>query len=64
MKLQNLRNAALGIPSGSIDRDTHEIISGAVDQIAVVVELKIAGSGEIGDAGKDRLVIGEACRLG
>ena len=63
VELQHLRNAADGVPGRGVDRDAHEIIAGAVDQISALVELKIAGAGIIIDAVELRLIVGEADRL-
>ncbi len=49
--------AAERIAGLRIDRDAHQIITGAVDQIAVGIDLKIAGACIVGDAVEDRLVV-------
>ena len=64
LELENLRNVAERVSGLGVDRHAHQIVAGAIDEIAVGVDLKIAAPGVVGDAGKDRYVIdGAGCFL-
>ena len=50
LELQHLRHVAERVAGLRIDRDAHQVIAGAVDQVAVGIDLKIAAAGIVGDA--------------
>ena len=60
LKLEHLRNVANRVAGLRIDRDAHQIIAGAIDQIAVGIDLEIAAAGIVGDAAEDRRVVDRA----
>ncbi len=61
--MQDLRNVAGRVAGLGIDGYAHQVIAGAVDQIAVGIDLEIATAGVIGDAGEDRHVVDHGARL-
>ena len=63
LELQQLRHAADQVAGGRIDRNAHQVVAGAVDQIAVLVGLEVAAAGVEVDAVEDRPVVDEARRL-
>jgi len=63
VELQNRGRTAKRIAGDRIDRYAHQIITGTVDQIAVGVELEIAGARIVHDAAEHRLIVGEAGQL-
>ncbi len=63
LELQHRRNVAERVAGLGIDRDAHQIVAGAVDQIAVGIDLEIAAAGIVGDAVERRHVVGDAGRL-
>ena len=63
LELQNLRNVADRVAGLRIDRNAHQIVSGAVDQIAVGVDLEVAAAGVVGDAVEHRRIVDRAGRL-
>ena len=57
LEFQDARRAAGRVAGGGIDRHALQIVAGAVHQIAVLVERKVAAPGVIVDAGEDRVVV-------
>src|SRR3984957_3435232 len=62
-ELQRLRNAPRRVAGRRIDRDAHQVVAGAVDQVAVLVELEVAAAGVEIDAAEYRLIVREGGRL-
>ncbi len=62
-ELQHLRHAAGHVAGGRIDRNAFDIVAGAVDQVAVLVQREVAAAGVVVDTGEHRLVIAETARL-
>ncbi len=56
------RHVAGRVAGLGVDVDTHQVIAGAVDQVAVGVDLEVAASRVIGDAGEYRHVVDDAGR--
>ena len=63
LELQDLRNVAGRVAGFGIDGYAHQVVAGAVDQVAVGIDLEIATAGVIGDAGEDRHVVDHGARL-
>ena len=51
------------VAGGGVDRDAHQVIAGAIDQIAVLVGLEVAAPGVAVDPVKHRSVVSEVRRL-
>ena len=58
LELQDLRHAADQVAGGGIDRDAHQEVAGAVDQVAALVGLEVAAAGVVVDAVEHRTVVG------
>ena len=58
-----MRHAADQVAGGGIDRDAHQVVAGAIDQVAVLVGLEVAAAGVEIDAAEHRPVVDEVLRL-
>lgn len=63
LELQHLRDTAGQVAGAGVDRDAHQVIAGAVDQLPVLVELEVAATGVLIDSAESRPVVGKAVRL-
>jgi hypothetical protein len=63
LKPQHLRRTARGVAGGQVDRHAFEIVAGAVDEIAALVELEVAATGVEVDAVEHRRTVGEGAGL-
>ena len=59
LEFQNLRRTAGQVARRRIDRNAFQIVAGAVDQIAALVELEVAAAGVAVDAVEHRQAVGE-----
>ena len=63
LEFENLRRTAGRVAGGRIDRNALQIIAGAVDEIAALVDLEVAAAGEAVDAVEHRRAVGEVAGL-
>ena len=63
LEFENLRRTAGRVAGGRVDRHALQIIAGAVDEIAALVDLEVATAGEAVDAVEHRRAIGEVAGL-
>src|SRR5258708_38958862 len=62
LEFENLRRTARGVAGGRVDWNTFEIIAGAIDEIAALVELEVAAAGVTIDALEQRRALRERGR--
>ena len=58
-----MRHVAGRVAGLGIDVDAHQIVAGAIDQVAVGIDLEVAAAGVVGHAVEHRHVVGDGGRL-